>query len=184
MAKNRQYLALLRGINVGGKNVISKDDLRECFEQLGFAKVTTYIQSGNVLFRSQTTGVKELTSAIEAALSARFCYAARAVVLTRSKYESAVRGAPTDWGADDTRRHNALFTLRGLTAKKVMSQLELPDTDIETVTSTSGAIFWSASKEHVTKTTMIKLSKSPLYQQLTVRNHNTVFKLLDMLASE
>jgi uncharacterized protein (DUF1697 family) len=47
-----QYLALLRGINVGGKNIIKMADLKACFESLGFSDVVTYIQSGNVLFKS------------------------------------------------------------------------------------------------------------------------------------
>lgn len=48
--KMTRYLALLRGINVGGKNIIKMADLKACFESLGFADVVTYIQSGNVLF--------------------------------------------------------------------------------------------------------------------------------------
>ena len=47
-----QYVALLRGINVGGKNLIKMTELKICFEQQGFRDVTTYIQSGNVLFKS------------------------------------------------------------------------------------------------------------------------------------
>ena len=51
VGNDRQFLALLRGINVGGKNVISMEELRQCFEDLGFRSVRTYIQSGNILFR-------------------------------------------------------------------------------------------------------------------------------------
>ena len=47
-----QYLALLRGINVGGNNIIKMADLKACFERLGFTGVATYIQSGNILFKS------------------------------------------------------------------------------------------------------------------------------------
>ena len=46
---NTQYLALLRGINVGGNNIIKMADLKACFENMGFTEVVTYIQSGNVL---------------------------------------------------------------------------------------------------------------------------------------
>jgi hypothetical protein len=53
-----------------------------------------------------------------------------------------------------------------------------------TVTTGPGVIFWSASKKQLTKTTLMKLAKSPVYQQVTVRNHNTVFKLLDLFESE
>jgi|AP45_3_1055517.scaffolds.fasta_scaffold93720_1 uncharacterized protein (DUF1697 family) len=175
-----RFLALLRGINVGGKNVIAKDDLRQLFEDLGCRNVRTYIQSGNILFRSDTTSVKQITTVIEEGLSDRFSYRAQAVVLSHRKYKSALRSAPGDWGKNDEQKHNALFTLSGITPRRALAQLPTPKTDIETVTSGPGVIFWSASKKQLTQTTMIKLPASPVYQRMTVRNHNTVFKLLEL----
>jgi uncharacterized protein (DUF1697 family) len=64
-----QHLVLLRGINVGGKNIIKMADLRACFEGMGFATISTYIQSGNVLFRSAEKDKARLTKKIEAGLS-------------------------------------------------------------------------------------------------------------------
>ncbi len=175
-----RFLALLRGINVGGKNVIAKDDLRLCFEDLGLTNVRTYIQSGNILFRSEETSVKKLTAAVEAGLSKRFSYEAQAVVLPYRKYKSAVEAAPDGWGSDDEQKHNALFTLSSIRPKRVLAQLPPPKSDIETVTTGPGVIFWSISKKHQTKTTLMKLSQELVYQQMTVRNHNTVFKLLEL----
>lgn len=175
-----RFLALLRGINVGGKNIIAKDDLRLCFEDLGLSNVRTYIQSGNILFRSEESSVKELTAAVEAGLSDRFSYEAQAVIMPHRKYKSAVAAAPDGWGTDDEQKHNALFTLNGTTPKKVLAQLVAPKTDGETVTTGPGVIFWSASKSHLTKTTMMRLAKEPVYQQMTIRTHNTVFKLLTL----
>ena len=184
MAKASRFLALLRGINVGGKNIIAKDALSQCFQDLGFSNVRTYIQSGNILFQTAETSVKALTTAIEAGLTTRFSYDAQAVVLSRSKYKSAVQAAPDDWGKNDEQKHNALFTLSGITPRRLLAQLPPPTTDIETVTSGPGVIFWSAAKKQLAKTTMMKLAKSPVYLQVTVRNHNTVFKLLELLDSE
>lgn len=178
--KQSAYLALLRGINVGGKNLIAKEDLRRCFEALGFDGVRTYIQSGNVLFRSTETSVKNLTTLVEAGLADRFNYQAQAAVLSHSKYKSAVAAAPEDWGQDPAQKHNALFTLSSVTPKQVLAQLPAPQAEFETVTVGPGVIFWSASTKHLTRTTMPQLAKSPLYRQLTVRNHNTVFKLLEL----
>ncbi len=172
-----RFLALLRGINVGGKNIIPKEDLRQCFEDLGFTNVRTYIQSGNVLFRSQETAIKKLTAAVENGLSQQFAYEARAVVLSRRKYLSAVEAAPHNWGKDDGQRHNALFTLQGITPRQALAKLSPPKTEIETVTAGPGVIFWSVSKQHVTKASLMKLVQEPVYQQMTIRNHNTVFKL-------
>ncbi len=74
-----RYLALLRGINVGGNNIIAKDDLRACFESTGATNVVTYIQSGNILFDSGKMKPDTLTKKIERALSKRFDYDAQAV---------------------------------------------------------------------------------------------------------
>ena len=75
-----RYVALLRGINVGGKNLIKMTDLKACFEALGFENVSTYIQSGNVLFSANKSNQAKLTSRIEEALSKTFNYKSRVVV--------------------------------------------------------------------------------------------------------
>ena len=175
-----RFLALLRGINVGGKNVIAKDDLRSCFTDLGFGNVRTYIQSGNILFRAADTNSRTMSKIIERQLSDRFSYAARAVVLSHEQYSAAVEAAPKGWGQDDESRHNALFTLGDLQPEEVLAQLHPRKTELETVALGPGVIFWSASKKHLSRTTMMKLSALPVYKQLTVRNHNTVFKLREL----
>jgi uncharacterized protein (DUF1697 family) len=179
--KQPRFLALLRGINVGGNNVIGKDDLRRCFEDLGYTNVRTYIQSGNILFRSTAGSVKLMTAAVEAALSDRFSYDAKAVVLSHRKYKSAIAVAPDDWGQDDQQKHNAMFTLDGITPQRILAQLDSPQTEIETVTTGPGVIFWPVSKKHLARATMMKLGRSAAYRKVTVRNHNTVFKLLELL---
>ena len=181
MPKPAPFLALLRGINVGGKNVIPMQDLRACFQDLGFVDVETYIQTGNVLFRAEQTQVKELTSILEAGLSKTFAYSARVALLSRRKYASAISAAPPRWGHDEQQKHNAMFTLASTTPKRVLSLLPAPKPDIETVSIGPGVIFWSVSKTDQNKTTMAKLARETAYQQLTIRNHNTVFKLQQML---
>ena len=115
-----KFLALLRGINVGGHNIIKKDDLRGCFEDLGFDSVRTYIQSGNILFRSTSTSAKELTTRIEDSLSSQFGYDAQAVVLSHRRYQAAVAAAPKGWGEDAAKKHNAMFTLRSTTPARTL----------------------------------------------------------------
>ena len=176
-----RFLALLRGLNVGGQNVIGKDDLIRCFEDLGFKSVHTYIQSGNVLFRSDESRPAALTRAIDEALSERLSNRVRAVVLARSRYRAAVAAAPDDWGRDDGRKHNALFTVGGITPRRVIEQLPVPKEDIETLASGPGVIFWSISKRHQTRTTWMKLAAAPVYQHVTVRNHRTVLRLRELL---
>ena len=176
-----RFITLLRGLNVGGQNVIGKADLIRCFEDLGFESVTTYIQSGNVLFRSGKTRVAALTRAIEARLSERLSNPVQAVVFTRARYRAALAAAPETWGRNDDRKHNALFPLRGVTPQRVVEQLPVPKPDIETLATGPGVIFWSISKQDQNRTTWMKLAAAPVYRQVTVRNHRTVFRLRELL---
>lgn len=175
-----KFVALLRGINVGGNNIISKEQLRELFLSLGFNGVRTYIQSGNVLFQSNKRSAKALSKVIEAALSARFSYPARAVVLSYAQYNAAVESAPENWGKDALQKHNALFLLGDATVNGVVDELPPSKADVEHVSRGENVIFWSVSKERVTETSYMKLAKSPVYKSVTIRNHNTVFKLLQL----
>ena len=98
-----------------------------------------------------------------------------------------IKSAPKTWGKDKTNyRHDAVFILGGISAKDVMSQLPSPKKDIEIVTAGDGdgVIFRSTLKSHVTKSTLMKLPSQPIYQQLTLRNSNTCYKLLKMLDDE
>ena len=79
------YLALLRGINVGGKNKLPMADLRSLFADAGCRDVQTYIQSGNVLFRAEPAAVASLPDLLAARIAARFGY--RVPVLLRTVQE-------------------------------------------------------------------------------------------------
>ena len=163
---SERFVTLLRGINVGGNNIIPKDALRGCFEDLGCEQVRTYIQSGNILFRAAAGGTEQLTARVEAGLSERFSYAARAVVLSYAAYRTALAAAPAGWGDDAAYRHNALFTLTGTTSGAVLASLPAAKPDLETVAAGPGVVFWSAAKDRITRSAFVKLPTLPVYQQV------------------
>ncbi len=175
-----RYVALLRGINVGGNNIISKEQLRETFESLGFRGVKTYIQSGNILFRSGVGDIAELTAMVEAELSKRFDYKARAVLLSHEQYAANLKSAPADWGNDPDYKHNALFAYATTTPREVHSLLPPPKDGIERVSIADNVLFWSVSKQDQLKTTYNNLPKLTAYKQVTIRNSNTTLRLLKM----
>ena len=88
------HVALLRGINVGGRNKVPMADLREVVASLGYTGVTTYIQSGNVLFSTADTDTAALAAALEAAIEDRFGISAAVVVLSRDELAAALSGNP------------------------------------------------------------------------------------------
>ena len=180
---SNKYLALLRGINVGGNNIISKEDLKQCFEDMGYLSVKTYIQSGNILFRTTSRSINKITKTVEGALADRFDYEARAVVISEKDYISAVDDRPKTWGESNDFKHNAMFTLKEISPQEVLDQLDKPKPTIDKVATAKGVIFWSTSKEELSKSVLMKLAKTSLYKKMTVRNHNTVFKLLDLFGT-
>jgi uncharacterized protein (DUF1697 family) len=88
------HVALLRGINVGGRNKVPMADLREVVTSLGHTGVTTYIQSGNVLFSTADSDTAELAAALESAIAKRFGIWASVVVLSRDELARVLAGNP------------------------------------------------------------------------------------------
>ncbi|MGE6256745.1 DUF1697 domain-containing protein [Heyndrickxia sporothermodurans] len=87
------YVALLRGINVGGHNKIKMADLRKSFEALGLTKVKTYIQSGNVLFESND-GEEALRKRIESQIEADFGFSIHVILRTAVELQSILEQCP------------------------------------------------------------------------------------------
>ena len=177
-----RYVALLRGINVGGRTLVKMADLKACFEELGFEGVSTYIASGNVLFASDEDDAAVLATTIEAAIEQRFELPVKVVVLDRAAYERIVRAIPKEWVGDSGLRANVAFVRRGTDAKKVVRELE-PDPAVEEVKAIKGAILWATKRDALNKSVMRKLIGGAAYKELTVRNLNTTLKLHELLVS-
>jgi uncharacterized protein (DUF1697 family) len=174
-----RYVALLRGINVGGKTLIKMADLRACVEQLGFDDVSTYIASGNVLFATDGDA-NRLADTIEHAIEERFELPVKVVVLDRPAYGRVVKAIPKAWIGDDAVRANVAFVRPGTDAKKVVGELD-PDPAIEEVKAVKGAILWATRRDALNRSTLRKLIAGAAYKELTVRNLNTTLKLQELL---
>jgi uncharacterized protein (DUF1697 family) len=88
------YIALFRGINVGGNHMLPMKELKLLLEQNGCAGVRTYIQSGNAIFRSAISDVERLANRLTAAVSKSHGFEPRVLVLTRADLESAAAANP------------------------------------------------------------------------------------------
>jgi uncharacterized protein (DUF1697 family) len=88
------HVALLRGINLAGRNKVPMADLREVVASLGHTGVTTYIQSGNVLFSTEDADTAKLASELESAIADRFGISSAVVVLTRDELAEVLKGNP------------------------------------------------------------------------------------------
>jgi uncharacterized protein (DUF1697 family) len=176
-----RYVALLRGINVGGKTLIKMAELKTCVEELGFENVSTYIASGNILFKSRARDAAKLEKIIERAVEQRFRLPVKVVVLDRAAFARIVKAIPKSWVGDQALRANVAFVRRGTDAKKVVRELE-PDAAVEEVKAINGAILWATKRDAVNRSVMRKLIGGAAYKELTVRNLNTTLKLEELLA--
>ena len=114
------WVAFLRAVNVGGTGKLPMTELRKLCEQLGFAKVRTYIQSGNVLFETDTPRA-ELEESIETLLAERLGCPVPVVVRSHRQLADVVASAPEGFGADrDTYLADVVFLKAPLTSAQAI----------------------------------------------------------------
>ena len=179
-----QYLALLRGINVGGNNIIKMADLKACFENMGFTEVVTYIQSGNVLFRSAEKDKTRLTRKIEQVLSERFSYKSRLVVVEHKELKKVVVWAPKGFGKElDKYRYDVIFLKEPLTPGEATKNLSIKE-GVDSAYAGKSVLYFSRLISKASQSHLTKIIKLPVYQNMTIRNWNTTNKLLALMEKE
>ena len=175
------YLALLRGINVGGKNIIKMANLRSCFETEGFRDIVTYIQSGNVIFRSPASGLRTLTNRIEEMLAAAFDYEASVVMRSRKQMRAVIAAAPAGFGEQpEAYRYDVIFLKAPLAAPAAMDSLPTRP-GVDEAWAGSGVLYFSRRIDQASRSYLSRLASMPVYQRMTVRNWNTTTKLLELM---
>jgi uncharacterized protein (DUF1697 family) len=167
MAAGVQYLALLRGINVGGKNLVRMAELRAAFEAMGLADVATYIQSGNVLFGAPRQRRQELAERLESELTRSFGVELKIVLLTHSRLKGVVEHAPPGFGADSHR-----CDVSGRDQRWHRSRVTGP-----------GVLYYSRLAARASGSRLSRLVMRPGYQSMTIRSWGTTAKLLALMGS-
>ncbi len=179
-----QYLALLRGINVGGKNIIKMADLKASFESMGFSDVTTYIQSGNVVFASVEKDNARLIDRIEKELSKRFSYTSRLVLVAHPEMKKIVAGAPKGFGDEpDVYRYDVIFLKDPLTPAEAMEQVSTRD-GVDQAYKGKYVLYFSRLISRASQSRLSRIISLPMYQNMTIRNWNTTTRLLAIMNKE
>jgi uncharacterized protein (DUF1697 family) len=122
-----KYIGLLRGINVGGKNIIKMTDLKKTVEKCGFTKVSTYIQSGNVLFESDEKNPSEIVEKLEATFLKEFTYDSRIIVKTYEQLKIIVHEVPSDWEKRNDLRCYIAFIGEPFSIQNIIPEIELKE---------------------------------------------------------
>lgn len=176
----RSSVALLRGINVGGKNLIGMAELAGAFRDAGYQEVSTYIQSGNVLFTADRATGPELEDAIERTLQGRFGIPVLVVVRSREELAATIAAAPADHGSGAL-RSDVFFLKHPLTAEAAYAALPQLRDGVDSVAPGPGALYFSRVAAQATRTRIQRFMAMPVFQQITVRNWRTTTRLSELL---
>ncbi len=172
-------MALLRGINVGGRNPVSMADLRATFEAEGFTAVQTYIQSGNVIFESARPA-GSLGADIEAMLERRLGLPVMVVVRSHRQLRTIVDEAPTGFGQQPDRYHSDVVFLKApLTSRAAMRIVELRE-GVDRAWPGAGVLYFERLSARRSQSRMSRLVSTPEYQRMTIRSWATTTNLLQL----
>lgn len=187
-APMRTWVALLRGINVGGRNILPMADLRACLTTLGYSDVKTYIQSGNCVFRTDadrgdpSEGAAAISRDIAAAIETAAGFRPRVFVLTADALHAAIAANPYPrQGLDDPKSVHFYF-LSDPSATVDMDALAPLRAGFEDVTRTGGVVYLHAP-DGIGRSKLAEHIDRRIGTPVTARNLRTAMKLTDMARS-
>ena len=176
------YLLLIRGINVGGKNKVPMKELKACLENLGFQAVSTYIASGNAFVRSDQPPA-EVRAAVEKALPGSFRLDSdllKVLVLTDEQLRAVVANKPVGFGEQPEKYHSDAIFLIDIDADEAMAVFD-PRPGVDEVWPGAGVIYSQRLSARRTQSRLSRIAGTPPYKSMTIRSWNTTTKLLDLL---
>ncbi|HSX45979.1 MAG TPA: DUF1697 domain-containing protein [Candidatus Saccharimonadia bacterium] len=174
------YVALLRGVNVGGNRKVEMAKLKQVFEELGFEKVKTFINSGNVIFVSDSKDEGALTQKIEAAIEKGFGFSVDVLLRNIDEMAKLVKTIPDDWVTDNKVRCYVLFLWSEIDSEDILEKIPHKP-EIEQMLYIPGAAIHRIDAANATRGRMVSIIGTPLYKQLTMRNSNSVRKIYDLM---
>lgn len=178
----KRYIAFLRGINISGKNKVPMAELKANFEELGFAEIKTYLNSGNVVFSSNQDDKEIIASQLEWMIKESFCFNIPVFVISKDELEGVLRHAPDWWGNEDTEVYdNLIFIMKPATFHEVFHEIGAPKDGLEQIQDYKEIVFWSFSRKDYQKTNWwSKTASVNISNKLTIRTAGTVRKVCGM----
>lgn len=174
------YVALLRGINVGGNSKVEMKRLKQVFEKIGQTNVSTYINSGNVIFESPEKNDETLVRKLENAIEKEFSFAIKVVVKSLKEMEVISEKLPDSWKNDLEMKTDIMFLSKDADSENILHSLKYKP-ELDNLIYTKGVLIWMVKRRDITKSGLLKIVGTPLYKQMTIRNCNTFRKLLSLL---
>ena len=178
----KRYIALLRGINISGRNKISMPELKKHFIECGFDDVVTYLNSGNVIFDSDEDDERKLEKRIGSMIKKEFDLDIPVFVLPQQKLAQLLEKAPEWWGTDDEAIYdNLIFLMAGFDVRETAEMIGDPTEGLEKIFIIDNSVFWSFDRKKYAKANWWKKTASAgIADRLTIRTANTLRKIVTM----
>lgn len=180
-----RYLCLLRGVNVGGKNKVTMSELKTALVSAGFKNVSTFINSGNVLFDTDDKTPTQAEKLIEELLPKTFKLDSEIIkvrLLTHNELDAIVNGAPNGFGAQPDIYHSDVLFPMGIVSSDIMAITELHP-EVDKAWEANGVVYYQRLSAMRTKSRLSKVISKSLYKRITIRSWNTTTKLLALMNS-
>ncbi len=177
-----RYIALLRGINISGKNKITMQELKSALGEKCFADVKTYLNSGNVIFSDDDTDVVKLAERIHAIILETFYLEIPVFVISQDELKELLSKAPSWWGNDNKDIYdNLIFAIAPNSIETVADKIGESSAALEKVEICGNAAFWSFDRKLYAKANWWKKTATPgIGEMVTIRTANTLRKITEM----
>jgi uncharacterized protein (DUF1697 family) len=178
-----RYVALLRGVNVGGTNMVTMAELKATFEAAGMTAVRTYINSGNVIFSTDILDRAQLTEFLQKAVRDRGGLNTDLQLRDEEELSAIVEAMPSDWTNDAAMKCDVVFLQPDVDRASILEELD-PRPGVEDALYVPGAVIWRVDRKNATRSRLTRIVGAPLYSRVTVRNCNTTRKLLELVRGQ
>ena len=174
------YLALLRGINAGGNNKLNMKELSLALSQAGLNKVATYINTGNIIFESSDLKAKDLERTVHDVILDKFKLDIKVLVKSHSDVRAVAQAIPDYWVNDSDMRCDVMFLWDNYSGEAASDSIQI-NKDVDNLIYSYNTLIWQIKRSDYHKSKMNKLIGTNIYKSMTVRNCNTVRKILDKM---
>ena len=177
------YIALLRGINVGGHRKIRMAELKSMFEKLGFKDVVTYIQSGNVVLKSSEITTTLLESKIKKSISNTFGFDVPVFITGREELLDILERSPFKEQEDLEANRIYYALLKGVPGENEFANLDQNSYPNELFEIINRCVYLNCQKGVGKAKLNNNIIEQKLKVEATTRNHRTLLKLIELASA-
>lgn len=166
-----EYVVLMRKINVGTENRISKNEMEKLFVDLGYDEVEIYINSGNAILKTKKN-LSQVYEEVSKALNQKFNEEVQFLVKTRKQMEEIARLIPKEWKNNEEQKTDIAYLFDDIDDERIIEDLPFKKEYVN-LKYIKGALVMNVLRENQGKSGLTKLISSKIYKSMTIRNVNT-----------